>query len=406
MSFYLRDSIRFGPFRLNLSKSGIGLSVGVTGLRVGIGPRGAYLHAGRDGVYYRRSLGGGSAPAQGSPDTLGDVSSDLEPAEPTLAVAPVPEGDAAQFVSDLNAASHRRRIRGWLTVVALLVTIQVIATRGAIGWLGFALILPIWIVCGRIDRRRCSIAHDYDDAAISAEPYQTLIAAFAGLAASEAKFQLSHGSSVTGVVDWKRRAGVDELFRRTPIRLDYRLPAALRSEIRPPEIKLARGSLFLMPDGLLVEVRRSYALLAYGQLDLAYEPSSFVEPGRPPSDAEILSRVWSHPNKDGGPDRRFRSNPKLANCRYEALILRHPAVLLHFSKRGSVASFVAALQAIGGREPAPSSISAAPCIVTAPVDNDTMSTFDKMVRSAAMQASESLARSASTDTSTSPKSDG
>jgi hypothetical protein len=36
-SFYLRKSLRAGPFRLNLSRSGIGLSVGVPGFRVGAG---------------------------------------------------------------------------------------------------------------------------------------------------------------------------------------------------------------------------------------------------------------------------------------------------------------------------------------------------------------------------------
>ncbi len=57
MPFYFRKSIRAGPFRLNLSKSGIGASVGVPGLRVGTGPRGNYLHAGGGGLYYRAFLG-------------------------------------------------------------------------------------------------------------------------------------------------------------------------------------------------------------------------------------------------------------------------------------------------------------------------------------------------------------
>jgi hypothetical protein len=53
MSFYVRKSFQRGPFRLNFSKSGVGVSVGVPGFRVGIGPRGTYFHAGRQSVYYR-----------------------------------------------------------------------------------------------------------------------------------------------------------------------------------------------------------------------------------------------------------------------------------------------------------------------------------------------------------------
>jgi hypothetical protein len=56
MGWYLRKSLNLGPIRINLSKSGIGVSAGVKGLRVGTGPRGKYLHAGREGIYYRTSL--------------------------------------------------------------------------------------------------------------------------------------------------------------------------------------------------------------------------------------------------------------------------------------------------------------------------------------------------------------
>ncbi|GAB3034901.1 DUF4236 domain-containing protein [Mycobacterium bourgelatii] len=58
MGFYVRKSVKAGPFRFNLSKSGVGVSVGVPGFRVGTGPRGNYVHIGRNGVYYRASLNG------------------------------------------------------------------------------------------------------------------------------------------------------------------------------------------------------------------------------------------------------------------------------------------------------------------------------------------------------------
>jgi hypothetical protein len=56
MGWYLKKSFGFGPLRLNLSKSGIGASVGVKGLRVSTGPKGRQLNAGREGLYYRTSL--------------------------------------------------------------------------------------------------------------------------------------------------------------------------------------------------------------------------------------------------------------------------------------------------------------------------------------------------------------
>lgn len=66
MGFYIRKSKKVGPFRFNLSKSGIGTSVGVRGFRVGTGPRGTYVHAGRNGLYYRANMGNRQARQQQS----------------------------------------------------------------------------------------------------------------------------------------------------------------------------------------------------------------------------------------------------------------------------------------------------------------------------------------------------
>ena len=66
MGFYLRKSFRAGPIRFNLSKRGIGASVGVTGARVGMSSEGrAYVHGGRGGLYYRKSLGAGGGTRSG-----------------------------------------------------------------------------------------------------------------------------------------------------------------------------------------------------------------------------------------------------------------------------------------------------------------------------------------------------
>lgn len=46
MGFFIKKGINFGPLRLNLSKSGLGLSFGGKGLRLGTGPKGAYIQGG------------------------------------------------------------------------------------------------------------------------------------------------------------------------------------------------------------------------------------------------------------------------------------------------------------------------------------------------------------------------
>jgi|GEM_PF-1990039 len=54
MSTFLRKSFKMGPVRFNLSKSGLGISTGVRGLRVGLSGNGKpYIAGGRGGLYFR-----------------------------------------------------------------------------------------------------------------------------------------------------------------------------------------------------------------------------------------------------------------------------------------------------------------------------------------------------------------
>jgi hypothetical protein len=78
MGWYLRKSFGLGPLRLNLSKSGLGYSVGVRGARIGVGPRGNYVRLGRGGIYYQKYF----SPSAG-------IDSRPQPTAPVLEVAQV-----------------------------------------------------------------------------------------------------------------------------------------------------------------------------------------------------------------------------------------------------------------------------------------------------------------------------
>ena len=65
MGLFLRKSIKFGPLRFNLSKSGIGVSAGIKGARISTGPRGTQLNVGRKGIYYRKQLAGSARRGEG-----------------------------------------------------------------------------------------------------------------------------------------------------------------------------------------------------------------------------------------------------------------------------------------------------------------------------------------------------
>ena len=56
MGFYFRKSIKIGPFRINFSKSGISVSLGVKGASLNVGPKNTSINVGRKGVYYKKSI--------------------------------------------------------------------------------------------------------------------------------------------------------------------------------------------------------------------------------------------------------------------------------------------------------------------------------------------------------------
>jgi hypothetical protein len=61
MGFYYRKSVNLGPFRVNLSKSGVGYSVGGRGFRVGTTSRGrkyTSFSIPGTGIGYRKSGAG------------------------------------------------------------------------------------------------------------------------------------------------------------------------------------------------------------------------------------------------------------------------------------------------------------------------------------------------------------
>ena len=56
MGLFFKKSKNLGLFKLNFSKSGIGMSFGVKGFRISKNSKGTYLNAGKNGFYYRKKI--------------------------------------------------------------------------------------------------------------------------------------------------------------------------------------------------------------------------------------------------------------------------------------------------------------------------------------------------------------
>jgi DNA polymerase-3 subunit epsilon len=153
MGYYVRKSLKAGPFRVSLSKSGVGVSTGVPGFRVGSGPRGNYVRAGKHGVYYRATLPSGrrpttaatrSTPPTGALPTPSSVvaTHDITGAS-ALELAP---SSADDLVGQLNAAAS---VRSWWPVLLLI---------PVFGW-----IAAVWLRLSHHARRSVVVFYDVND---------------------------------------------------------------------------------------------------------------------------------------------------------------------------------------------------------------------------------------------------
>ena len=110
MGFYIRKSFTTGPIRFNLSKGGMGISGGVKGARLGISSRGqAYVHGGRGGLYYRKTLGTGRSSGAGAGAATRDAVELVQDTGVTYGSAP---DDGQRSLTDEMAppASRQRRV--------------------------------------------------------------------------------------------------------------------------------------------------------------------------------------------------------------------------------------------------------------------------------------------------------
>ncbi len=135
MGFYLRKAFRAGPIRFNLSRGGIGISAGVTGARLGLSSSGgAFVHGGRGGVYYRKSVGNWSGSAESDADTALPQrrKAAIELTEETGATFGVP--DQPEEADRTEAPARPKSTSGGLIALCLVVALLLAAFLGAISW--------------------------------------------------------------------------------------------------------------------------------------------------------------------------------------------------------------------------------------------------------------------------------
>ncbi len=321
MGFYLRKSFSFGPARVNLSNSGLGLSVGVKGARLSVGPRGTQFNAGRGGLYYRQSLGGGHGdPAEPLPPAPND---DIEMTP--IGSAPTDWSQSDEFVEQLRRCHSRMAATPWAIAAGSAVSLALalmIVPLDPLYWSFVALAAALTVVGAillhRWDRRRLVLTVNYKLTDEARSIYASFVNAVTGCGQCGALWALTAQGHTD---DWKRHAGVNHLLRRASASLSLGRPSRLLTDIPVYCLSIPTGRLVFLPDRALFYSGNAFRSIAYTDLIAESAQTRFVEDGSVPSDAQIVDHTWQYVNKDGGPDRRFANNRELPVCLYGKLRL-------------------------------------------------------------------------------------
>lgn len=327
MGFYIRKSISVGPFRFNLSKSGVGISTGIKGFRVGMSPRGTYVHVGRDGLYYRVTVphSGPRRPPRSIERPFNpDATQPIRNPDPVVMHAiesvetiSIEDSSSADLVAEMNA--KRKRIRFWPLVLLgtgglCIAAAQLNAPRwvmiaaGAIG-LAATLAVAIW------DQLRKTTVLMYELEPEIENKLEQLQTAIKKLASCGGTWHVSAKGRVT---DWKRNAGAGHLVSRRGIRIGtVTNPAYVKTNVATPSIPVGRQTLYFFPDKVLVFEPHGVGAVSYENLNVHASPTQFIESESVPRDATIVDYTWRFVNKKGGPDRRFNNNRRLPITLYE-----------------------------------------------------------------------------------------
>lgn len=330
MGFYFRKSISFGGVRFNFSKSGIGASVGVKGFRVGISPRGNYIHMGRNGTYYRAALG--KKKTNFSKPPVPSTEQSFVPPVGELLFQDIESGNISSIVDSssqeiVDEITTKRKKLPFLLLSILLLFVPKVGILLAII---AGLLLHFFV-----DRKRKTTILFYDIEEQTENEIQQFYNGFDEIMGCNKAW---HISAQAAVQDRKYQAGASSVVKRTNIRIKYKTPSYIETNVKVPMISVGKQKLYFFPDRILVFENRKVGGLSYVNLNITQHNQRFIENDVVPRDGTIVDYTWQYVNKSGGPDKRFKNNRKLPILMYSEIFCQSDTglnELIQLSKQGA-----------------------------------------------------------------------
>ena len=365
MGFYIRKSKSIGPFRVNLSKSGIGVSAGVKGARISKGPRGTTVHAGRNGIYYRKTVSNKKSSSTSNkkttnkkqntasyisssrqtqkdlnailddyPDILDQVNANVKAIGKAVELGPEESANNCFFnigSESITAAGIAEGIlsnyksfkvvRALLLVAAIVLiglaffskaTIPAVMLIAAAAALILRAILKVDLIC-ELDQKELSL---WDDVLTNL----TYISSSGriGLLSGNPDSTYSFGKYYTKHIHPFGQVGILEAGKSNSIKM--------RCNVSTFQIVCSDVALYILPDCIIVVNNKDARVYSFEYVNIERLKANITSVGYDyAGDASNIKHYWEHETKDNNPDLRYKDNQMYTVATYGVVRLSSPS---------------------------------------------------------------------------------
>ncbi len=299
MGFYFRKSVNLGGLRFNFSKSGVSVSTGVKGFRIGSGPRGNYIQMGRNGVYYKKTWGNSKSRANEHNNTQNIKKYNQNNYTPKSENEDLDEYTTEE-ICDSSSIELVEEIKNNYSKITLK-------------WFSLLFVFNIYlfilsfIIFAYLDYKRKNTIIFYDIDEETEARLQQFYDAFDEITKCKRKWYIL---SKNYNFDSKYNAGASSLVNRKDIIIANKVPKYIKTNVKIPCIPVGKQKLYFFPDKILIIEGKKVGALSYKNLGISVTNGNFIETEMKPWDGTVVDYTYKYVNKSGGPDRRFANNPR------------------------------------------------------------------------------------------------
>jgi len=335
-SWSFKKRIKIIPgIRLNLSRSGISTSIGISGANLTFGNKGTYLNTGipGTGIYKRQKIFNTEQPEtinNEEPPIINIKKEDtIFSIEPEKITSQDMQGIKDSIIDAYNQREQLqkdiKKVQTDLVLSKILIVIIHILIFGF-----FSKKLKNQLI-SNIENQKNAINQlekeknnsyikldiEFDEEMKTA--YNLVLDNFKKLINSQKIWDITRSENQNRVTT---RSAASTAIVRTEVKFDFQNLEDIQYQNKALYFKNANGAdLYFYPNFIVMKNKNDFGVIGLNELDFDFSETSFVEQEAVPSDSKIIDTTWLKVNKNGTPDKRFKDNKEIPMVRYGTITL-------------------------------------------------------------------------------------